>query len=337
MSKKTSVAVPVTIINNCAIGNLEPKKSKDKALIGEIIETSTSPPTPKHKCFDVLLGRRKAVKKKAERIKIMADIMILSMNSYIPPSMMYDEKVLKWHCLTTAFNAKPRAWAMPKLAQCICDFDVILHRADRSIDRINDVNPPAIVEFQRFMIAVYKEAEVAKFEQLTSSRTKLGEQKGSKKLQDNFDMTELDNNSFDVDNCAYCKHRFVVPHGLDIHEITRYNSKVGKKHSHEMLMWTNLPTQKRGPKPKAGKSLSQHLACMCIRMNCLSKTSGSGCIKCKMACENAIEQGSDDRPFFDSNFQCTCEIYACNCCVVYYRHEAKRLAREKQIDLEKKK
>ena len=138
------------------------------------------------------------------------------------------------------------------------------------------------------MIAVYKEAEVAKFELLTSTRTKLGEQKGTKKLQDNFDITTLDNNSFDLDNCAYCKHRFVVPHGLDIHEITRYNSKISKKHNQEMSIWTNLATNKRGPKPKAGKSLSQHLACMCIRMNCLSKTSGSGCIKFHMACSSAV-------------------------------------------------
>lgn len=43
---------------------------------------------------------------------------------------------------------------------------------------------------------------------------------------------------------------------------------------------------------KVGKSLSQHLMYMRIRMNCLGKTSSSMCIEGQMAWKNKFRQGS---------------------------------------------
>jgi len=71
-------------------------------------------------------------------------------------------------------------------------------------------------------------------------------------------------------------------------------------------------------------------------MNCVDRRDGAGCRKCVTACANAIEQGSDYRPFLDDNFVCNCEICLCDCSVVYYRHEAKKLARQRRIDIEQK-
>ena len=68
-------------------------------------------------------------------------------------------------------------------------------------------------------------------------------------------MTSLNNDSFDVDKCAYCKHRFVVPIGMTIIEITKFNQKVAKKQLHKMKTWYNLPTTKTGVKPRPAKSL----------------------------------------------------------------------------------
>lgn len=81
--------------------------------------------------------------------------------------------------------------------------------------------------------------------------------------------------------------------------------------------------------------MTQHLACVCVKMNCLDKKNGSGCFKCEIAYENAIEQGSDVRPYFNANFECTCHICRCECSVIYYRHEANRLARQRKVDKEK--
>ena len=70
-------------------------------------------------------------------------------------------------------------------------------------------------------------------------------------------------------------------------------------------------------------------------MACIDNINGSGCLKCEIACKNSIEHGSDVRPFFDKDFQCKCKVCCCECSVVYFRHEAKKLARQRQLDYEK--
>ena len=220
--------------------------------------------------------------KKADCIELTKNVIKLKMKIYIPHSMMYDDKVLLWHCTTMAFTENPRSWAMTKLVSSICDFDTILHSASICKDRNNDILPPAIVEFQRFIIGVYKEAEVTAYELLHySTCVKLGTQKGSRKFQDNVDMALLNSNLVDVENCAYCKHIFVIPIGLDINEITSYNAKIAKRHNNEMKIWTNMTTGKRSSKPRPGKYLSQHLEYMCVHMRRSSRMSGSGCIRYK--------------------------------------------------------
>ena len=102
-----------------------------------------------------------------------------------------------------------------------------------------------------------------------------------------------------------------------------------------MKKWVNTATKKRGVKPRPAKSISQHLACICVKMSCMDKIDGSGCFKCEIACTNAINQNSNVRPYFDINFECACKICKCECDVVYFRHEAKKLARQRQIDNEK--
>ena len=66
--------------------------------------------------------------------------------------------------------------------------------------------------------------------------------------------------------------------------------------------------------------------CLCTRMHCLNRTGGSGCLKCEWACDEAINQSSDKRPYFDSDMNCVCPVCFCQCSVIYYRHEEKRLA-----------
>ena len=158
--------------------------------------------------------------------------------------------------------------------------------------------PPAITLFQSFMIDYFKEAEILQNENTLSSRIKLGAQKGQSRLQDNVDLTAITDKSFDIDNCAYCKHRFVIPIGMDINDLTRFNNKVQKQHLDKMIVWNNIASKKRGPKPRPNKSVSQHLAYLCCKMNCLERRDGSGCMKCESACSHAIEQGSDVRSFF---------------------------------------
>ena len=126
------------------------------------------------------------------------------------------------------------------------------------------------------MIDVFKGAETLENDNLHSSRVKLGGQKGQSCLQDNVNMISLTDRSFDVDKCAYCKHRLFISVYLDTIQITRFNSKVQKSHEEKMKVWNGTQTKKRGIKPRPNKSISQHLAFLCCKMNCVDRCDDSG-------------------------------------------------------------
>lgn len=79
-------------------------------------------------------------------------------------------------------------------------------------------------------------------------------------------MSSLNDGLFDVNSCVYYKHTFSIPIGLDINAITRFNNKVNALHLENMKVWSNTPTTK-GVKPRPTKAISQHLACLCYKLN----------------------------------------------------------------------
>ena len=196
---------------------------------------------PEHKCMAVLQTRRKAIKVMSVCIDLLASIIDLSVRTYPLPSMGEDEEFHHWHCYTSAFSRKPRQWSQKKLAVSLCRFDTIMDRANNAVDKLRLRSPPSITKFLAYMIDVHQEAEIMLNESLHSSRVKLGGQNNSCRIQDNVDLTELTNNSFDVENCGYCRHRFVLPIGMKITDIMKYNSKIAKIHNNKMKNWTNTP------------------------------------------------------------------------------------------------
>ena len=58
----------------------------------------------------------------------------------------------------------------------------------------------------------------------------------------------------------------------------------------------------------------------------------TGCFECEITCKHEIEQG-DVWTFFNRNFECQCNIWKC-LSVVYFRHDANKLARQKQLHIE---
>ena len=216
-----------------------------------------------HRCYTVLQSRRKAVRNKGYRVALLSDVIKQRTQAYMPESMLHNFEFLHWHHKTCALAAKPRSWSIQNLAEAICTFDKILSDSAKVADKIQAAYPQAITLFQSFMIEVYKECEVVEMENIHSSRIKCGGQKGNTRLQDNVDMSNITDSDLDVDNCAYCKHRFIIPIGMDINEITKYNCKVQKVHLEKMKTWNSTPSKKKGTKPRAAKTLSQHLACLC--------------------------------------------------------------------------
>ena len=139
-------------------------------------------------------------------------------------------------------------------------------------------------------------------------------------------MADVNHMSFDQSNCPSCLHIYVLPIGKSLMDKHKHNTAVRKIHTEQMTVWNKHSSSRRVPRPKAGIIYTQELACMCTRMHCLNRIDGAGCFRCKDACSNAIQAGRDDRPFFYTNFECTCIICTCQCSVLFFRHDGKKLA-----------
>ena len=98
---------------------------------------------------------------------------------------------------------------MEKIADSMCIFNVITQHANAAPDKVRLRFPPAIVNFLNFMVDLHNEAEVALTDNLQSSMVNLGSQKLNGKIQDNIDLTILNNDSFYTENCVACHHRFL--------------------------------------------------------------------------------------------------------------------------------
>ena len=72
-------------------------------------------------------------------------------------------------------------------------------------------------------------------------------------------------------------------------------------------------------------------------MHCLNFPDGVGCLKYERACIKAkkskLSKDTDISPYFDMNLDCTCLICACQCSVVYFRHEGERMAKHAKEEL----
>ena len=59
-------------------------------------------------------------------------------------------------------------------------------------------------------------------------------------------------------------------------------------------------------------------------------------MQCEDACKNAKEAGRNDCPFYNTDFQYECPVCTCQCRVLFYRHDGKKLAVQSQKDREEK-
>ena len=113
------------VTNNRIVTPSTNEKKRGELPLLDTDNTTSHSSAKAHRCYDVLLTKRKAVKIKQFRIDMMTNIISLPSQSYIPPSMVFTPQFLHWHCKTSAFAEKPRAWSMEQLADSICEFDTI--------------------------------------------------------------------------------------------------------------------------------------------------------------------------------------------------------------------
>ena len=305
-------------------------------------ERSTTPsdsiikdPT-KHPCYEILQTRKQVIKNKTSRINMIKEI-VSEERTFLHRSLIDNKAVTDWYKLNTALSQNPRQWTNERLAQSLCGFDNIYSLSLDLDSRFEDTAPAPILLFTVYMQEV-RVAATAMKKTIKNKRKKIGEQKGGIWIQDTINMSELKPNSFDTSLCSsfHCRHNFLLPIGPSATEINEHNLKCKNDHRIALAKWNSLSTSRRSARPKAEKSKSVQLACMCCRMNCFNSIDGSGCFFCEKACKDAKAAGRDDRPFFDKNFECTCPICKCQCNVVYFRDEGHMLARQTQIELEDK-
>ena len=122
--------------------------SAKKSTILSHISSTNYATAKQHKCYEVLLTKQRASKNKQQRMDMMTNIINTRSESYITPSVVFSTQFLHWHCKTTAFAEKPRAWSMEQLAETICDFDKILSQATNCFDSFNSKPEHVIQVFQ---------------------------------------------------------------------------------------------------------------------------------------------------------------------------------------------
>ena len=141
-------------------------------------------------------------------------------------------------------------------------------------------------------------------------------------MQDQMDASTFTREMLDRTNYQNCKHNFVPPVGQSQMEVNLHNDIFKHIYCQKMTEWNQKTvSQKGGPKPKIGCSLSQRLDCLYTGMYFLNRLAGTGCLKCEWACTNFKNQEQSDRPYFNKNGVCICPIYQYQCSVLYHRSE----------------
>ena len=128
--------------------------------------------------------------------------------------------------------------------------------------------PEPIKAFHKFMEDVREAAILIKNQGYKECGGKIGGRRDGDYIQDKVYLTDLNNTSFDVENCAACRNRFLLPVGRDIVEITRYTQKVRSDHTRVMMIWHSISRTRKSNKPQADKSITQQLAYMCQKLYC---------------------------------------------------------------------
>ena len=246
------------------------------------------------------------------------------------PSLMKDSPiVLAWYTTNIVYVKLPRKWDRFIKAKALCNFDIIMQEIKSVVPTTHDEPhklPAPIYEFINYMFEVRDAAKMKENEIPFVKKGRIGVQKGGKGLQDTLCLKDITRKDLCTTTCANCKHNFVLPVGSTSLEIHHHNDKVKVAFRDKMAIWNTMSVSRKGPKPKVGRSISQKLMCLCTRMHCLNRSDGNGCFKCEWACTEAHKQDSSTRPYFDQNMNCVCPVCICQCSVVYFRHEEKRLA-----------
>jgi hypothetical protein len=123
--------------------------------------------------------------------------------------------------------------------------------------------------------------------------------------------------------CPHCKMN-TVNAVVSFEETENMNNLVKERHSGSLEVWES--SGRTGPKPKAGKTVSQTMACFGSAVNCRMREDGKGCVDCVGFKQNGIVVGTTTTA--DGRTQlCACLLCQNPCAEVFFRHELTTIAR----------
>lgn len=289
-----------------------------------------------HPCYVVLNGsRRKELKNMEYRINLISGMLTLSPSSFLPSIYKDNTAVKQWYKKYSPYLKHRTKWLQGVMAQAICELDLILQQASGLVALMEEAAEKQPQEIKEFYTYMYKVRESAAIVENGPEKKKAwyGGQSGGKRIQDALVMSEITCDQFDFSNCANCKHNYVLPIGPTQIEINIHNEKQKNIFRKKMTEYnTRTKSRRVDRKPKMGRMMTGRLACLYTRMNCLNCSNGVGCMMCKWACLEFKKANRKSRPYFDSNSDCKCKICACQCSVVYFCSEEKKLVQQARED-----
>ena len=119
----------------------------------------------------------------------------------------------------------------------MCGFDDILTKASSLVDREDHSYPKEIQHFISYMEETRVATEIAKNENVRDRNGIVGSQKSGSHVQDKISLRNINEDTFDNENCVSCHRCFPIPIDRDIDMINTYNKKIENDHTIAVSKW----------------------------------------------------------------------------------------------------
>ena len=292
-----------------------PPPPPPNAIPNQVAEAET------HPSFEILKsGRMNGLKKKADRIKILLDVVAVE-----PTSKILATEVLK-NAHEFIRNCKTRTlWNNESVATALCTLDMF--RQDSRKARAESRPPKAVKTFDLYM-EVAASCATTKKQNNTSKVT--GEQKGIPvQYTIKFDPTRLATHA-----CPACGHSNVVEIGMNNTDINEYNKIKQAEQNAVISDWRNLSKAQRGTRPSAPHYKCQEYACYCCISYCNGRNDGGNCRLCIAGYKHSKDgkRGAHGKnPFLRDDMTCSCALCNCVCSIRYRANDREKIALHNEL------
>jgi hypothetical protein len=153
-------------------------------------------------------------------------------------------------------------------------------------------------------------------EKQKSTRTSLNPQGTGLRIQDSvpFDLQKAD-----AEPCPGCVHSFCMP-VTTLQEVQEENRKIHALHHQRLADWNHLAGNKKGGKPRQGKTTSLKIACYCVKLFCKFQSTGGDCPSCTSVQGVTLQRNASGA------IECSCLVCNCTCQITFDLSDRRNVA-----------